>query len=72
MTSAYPNDTVPWLALLRWLEAQGGEATLQRALTVWGHKQCIEANVAGDVSAPRAEAGQWSMLVLTDKGRAKL
>ena len=72
MTSAYPNDTVPWLALLRWLEVQGGEATLQRALTVWGHKQCIEANVAGDVSAPRAEAGQWSMLVLTDKGRAKL
>ena len=72
MTSAYPNDTVPWLALLRWLEAQGAEATLQRALTVWGHKQCIEANVAGDVSAPRAEAGQWSMLVLTDKGRAKL
>ena len=72
MTSAYPNDTVPWLALLRWLEAQGGETTLQRALTVWGHRQCIEANVAGDVSAPRAEAGQWSMLVLTDKGRAKL
>ena len=66
------NGTVKWRGLLQWLEAQGGEATLQRALTVWGHKQCIEANVAGDVSAPRAEAGQWSMLVLTDKGRAKL
>lgn len=72
MTTLYPNATVPWLALLRWLDAQDGTATLQRSIAVWGPQLCIDACVKGDVSAPRAQPGEWSALVLTDQGRAKL
>jgi hypothetical protein len=72
MNSTVHNGTVAWRAMLLWLDAQGGEATLQRAMAVWGTKHVIDANATGDVSCPRAQPGEWSMLVLTDQGRAKL
>ncbi len=72
MTTTYPNDTVPWLAMLRWLDAQGGEVTLQRAFAVWGYKHVTDSAAKGDTSAPWARPGQPSTLRLTDSGRAKL
>jgi hypothetical protein len=71
MNSTTHNGTIAWRAMLLWLDAQGGEATLQRAIGVWGHSLLVDASVAGDVSTPYAP-GENSMVLLTDKGRAKL
>lgn len=69
----YPNGTVPWRALLVWLDAHdGGEGELMIALSMWGFDKLSQACVAGDVSPLQGVPGRPSMVRLTDQGRAKL
>jgi hypothetical protein len=67
--TAHPNGTVPWLAMLRWLDAQDGTVTLERAFRVWGYRNVSDATAEGDVETPEV---QPRTVTLTEYGRAKL
>lgn len=69
----YPNGTVPWRALLLWLDAHDeGRGELQIAVSMWGFARVSEAAIAGDISTMDPHPGRPSMVCLTDQGRAKL
>jgi hypothetical protein len=69
--TAHPNGTVPWFAMLRWLDAQDGTATLERVIKVWGYSNVLAATSNGDVDTSEYDV-QPRTITLTKYGRAKL